>query len=127
MHGDLVLARVVAQTSRGLEGDIEEVLERAHPRVAGVLRKRGRSLWLEPDDTRLRSPILLAPSPLGRDGDAAVVKITRYPDYPRELPEGEIEAVLGVPGDPQVEVAKVLVREDVREEHPEEADAEARA
>ena len=127
MHGDLVLARVVSHTARGLEGEIEKVVERAHKRVAGVLRRRGRALWLEPDDTRIRGPIILAPSSLGRDGDAAVAKITRYPDYPREVPEGEIEAVLGAPGDPNVEVAKVLVREDVREEHPEEAIAEARA
>lgn len=127
MHGDLVLARVVSRTARGFEGTITSVIERAHERIPGVLHRRGRGAWLEPDDTRIRSPILLAPTSLGRDGEAAVARITRYPDFPREAPEGEIEAVLGVPGDPNVEVAKILVREDIREEHPEEAVAEARA
>src|SRR5262249_39630176 len=45
----------------------------------------------------------------------------------RETPEGELEAVLGVPGDPNVEVAKILVREGVEEAHPEGAVEEANA
>lgn len=126
MHGDLVLARVVTRTTRGLEGEVTKILERASVRVAGVLRRRGRSAWLEPDDTRLRGPIVLSKAAMGNDGEAAVAKITRFPNFPGEVPEGEIEAVLGTPGDPNVEVAKILVREDIREEHPEEAVEEAR-
>lgn len=126
MHGDLVLARVVTRTGRGLEGEITKIVERASARVAGVLRRRGRSAWLEPDDTRVRGPIVLLPTSLGRDGDAAVARITRYPDFARETPEGEVEAVLGIPGDPNVEVAKILVREEIREDHPEDAVQEAR-
>lgn len=127
MHGDLVLARVVTRTARGLEGEVTKVLERAHVRVAGVLHRRGKSAWLEPDDTRVRGPIVLGRPSIGRDGDAAVARITRFPNFPRETPEGELEAVLGVPGDPNVEVAKVLVREGIEEEHPKEAVAEAKA
>src|SRR5687768_8466183 len=33
MHGDRVAARVVAQTRRGLEGEVIEVLDRGHKRV----------------------------------------------------------------------------------------------
>lgn len=125
MHGDRVVARIVVRTSRGLEGQIVQIVEHANQRVAGVLRRRGRSVWLEPDDARVRGPIVLAKADGGRDGDAVVATITRFPTVARESPEGELAAVLGVPGDPNVEVAKVLAREDIEEKHPDEVIREA--
>lgn len=126
LHGDRVLVSVVAQSDRGLEGRIEKVVKRRSPRVAGVLRRRGKSAWLEPDDSRLRGPIVLSdPGKQGKDGDAAVVSITRFPDFQDENPEGELVSVLGAPGEPTVEIAKILVREDVRESHSEGALREA--
>ena len=50
LHGDRVFARVVGQTPRGYEGRVVRVVSRRNPRVAGVLRKRGKSVWVEPDD-----------------------------------------------------------------------------
>ena len=126
LHGDRVLVAVVAQSDRGLEGRVEQVVKRRNPRVAGVLRRRGKSAWLEPDDSRLRGPIVLTdPGKLGKEGDAAVVTITRFPDFQDENPEGELVMVLGAPGEPTVEIAKILVREDVREQHSEGALREA--
>jgi ribonuclease R len=135
MHGDRVSVQVTARGAKGAEGTIVRVLERGVTRVAGVLRRRGKSAWLEPDDTRLRGPIPLpagvdASGPegnSGKDGDAAVVTLTRYPDLPDELPEGKLEAILGTPGEIRVEVAKVLVREQIDELHSEAAFTEAAA
>ena len=128
MHGDRVRITVVARTSRGVEGRVEEILQRRNPRVAGVLRRKGKSFWLEPDDTRVRGPIVLeGGSKEGKDGEAAVVAITRFPKFAEENPEGELVAVLGLPGDPKAEVAKILVREQIVEEHPEGAVREAEA
>src|SRR6188508_1767978 len=117
MHGDLVTARLIARSARGSEGEVVRVVQRAAAKVPGVLRRRGKAMWLEPDDSRLRGPIVLHASSTGafvgrdgEDGKAAVARITRFPDMPRETPEGEIEIVLGNPGDPNVEVAKILVR-----------------
>jgi ribonuclease R len=126
LHGDRVLVAVVAQSDRGLEGRIEKIVKRRSPRVAGVLRRRGKSAWLEPDDSRLRGPIVMSdPGKQGKDGDAAVVSITRFPDFQDENPEGELVSVLGPPGEPNVEIAKILVREDVRESHSDGALREA--
>jgi ribonuclease R len=128
MHGDRVRVAVISRTTRGVEGRIEAIVSRRSPRVAGVLRRRGKSAWLEPDDSRIRGPIVLAGGAReGRDGDAAVVEITRFPEFPEETPEGALLAVLGVPGDPNAEVAKILVREQITEEHPEGAVREAEA
>jgi ribonuclease R len=132
MHGDKVRVSVVARGTRGPEGEVVEVLERGAERVAGILRRRGKSAWLEPDDTRLRGPIVLSSSTdrtpegnSGRDGDAAVVTITRWPTMPGENPEGKLDAVLGRPGELSVEVAKVLITEQIPELHSEDATREA--
>src|SRR5690606_28105400 len=126
LHGDRVRVVVVARTARGVEGRIDEVVQRRNPRIAGVLRRRKKSAWLEPDDTRVRGPILVvAGAEQGRDGDAAVVRIARFPMTADENAEAELVAVLGVPGDPNTEVAKILVREQIEEEHPEGAIQEA--
>src|SRR6478736_2535744 len=128
LHGDRVKVTVVNRSSRGAEGRVEYVVARRNPRVAGVLRRRGKSVWLEPDDSRLRGPIVLGNSnKQGEDGDAAVAEITKFPDFPDENPEGELITVLGSPGDPNVEVAKILIREQVTEQHPEGAIREAEA
>ena len=63
----------------------------------------------------------------GEDGAAAVARITRFPEMPRENPEGKLDAVLGAPGDPKVEVAKILIREGIERGAPARRGAEAEA
>src|SRR5262249_23185054 len=113
MHGDRVVVRVVTRSRRGLEGEVVRVVARRRSRIAGTLRRRGKSGWLEPDDSRVRGPIVLQGDPRGDEGEAAVATVTRWPETPDENPEGTLEAVLGAPGDPNVEVAKILVREAI--------------
>jgi ribonuclease R len=128
LHGDRVEVSVVNRSARGVEGRVSRIVKRRNPRVAGVIRKRGRSVWFEPDDSRIRGPIVLeGGAKEAKDGEAAVVKITRFPEFPDENPEGELVSVLGAQGDPNVEVAKILVREQVQEQHPDQAIREAEA
>jgi ribonuclease R len=129
LHGDKVAVSVVTRSRRGLEGEVTRVIERRANKVAGTLRRRGRSAWLEPDDARVRGPIVLHDHEAagGEDGSAAVVTIMRFPELPDENPEGVIDAVLGAPGDPKVEVAKILMREGIVEAHPAAAVGEAEA
>ncbi len=133
LHGDRVLVRVVGRSARGAEGRIVQVLTRSMTRVVGTLRRRGKSAWLEPDDTRIRGPINLTSAVdtageqgnSGRDGQAAVVRITRFPESPDEALEGKLEAVLGTPGELSVEAAKLLIMAQIREVHSDLAIAEA--
>jgi ribonuclease R len=135
MHGDTVIVQVRARTSRGTEGEIVEIKSRAVTRVAGVLRRRGKSAWLEPDDARVRGPIVLTSEMdvvgpegnSGKDGDAAVVILTRWPDSPEENPEGKLEAVLGRPGELRVEQQKILLLAQIDELHSTDAVREAEA
>jgi ribonuclease R len=135
LHGDKVRVRIKSRSARGAEGEIVAILERGIKRVAGTLHRKGKSAWLEPDDTRIRGPIVL-PRAIdtagpegnsGNDGDAVVVAITRWPETPDENPEGRIESVLGRPGELSVEEAKILVLEKIGEPHSEQAVSEAEA
>jgi ribonuclease R len=129
MHGDRVRVRVRSRTARGAEGEIVAVVDRGMKRVAGTLRRKGKSAWLEPDDNRVRGPIVLpraidvvgSEGNSGNDGDAVVVRITRWPELPGENPEGAIETVLGRPGELGVEAAKILVLQGIDEAHSDEA------
>jgi ribonuclease R len=133
MHGDRVRIRVRSRTARGAEGEVVGVVDRGMKRVAGTLRRKGKSAWLEPDDNRVRGPIVLpraidvsgAEGNSGNDGDAVVVRITRWPDLPGENPEGAIDTVLGRPGELGVEAAKILVLQGIDEAHSEQAVREA--
>ena len=129
MHGDRVRVRVRSRTARGAEGEVVSVVDRGMKRVAGTLRRKGKSAWLEPDDNRVRGPIVLpraidvsgSEGNSGNDGDAVVVRITRWPELPGESPEGAIETVLGRPGELGVEAAKILVLQGIDEAHSDEA------
>lgn len=122
LHRDRVRVRVTGRSRKGLEGVVAEVLERRNTRIPGVIQRKRKSAWLEPDDSRLRGPILLS-GDIGdaKDGDAAVVDIIRFPQFADELPEGQIVEILGPQGDPQTEVRKILLREGVSEVHSPEA------
>ncbi len=127
LHGDVVRVRVAARTRRGTEGWVEGIVARGVHRVQGVIRRRGASVWLDPDDARVRGPVVLPGPADAWDGQAAVVRLTRYPQTRDENPEGEVIALLGVPGDPVVEMQKVLIREQIEEAFPPEVEDEAAA
>ncbi len=135
MHGDKVRVRLRSRGPRGAEGEVLRVIERGYKRTAGTLRRKGKSAWVEPDDARVRGPIVLTrdvdlggpEGNSGVDGDAVIVAFTRWPELPGENPEGRIEVVLGRPGALSVETAKILVLERVEEAHSERAVGEAEA
>ena len=63
---------------------------------------------------------------IGRDGDAVVVEITRYPDAARRILEGKLLKVLGDPDDPRTEIEKILACAVIPLEFPDDALAQAK-
>jgi cold shock CspA family protein len=126
MHGDLVSV-TAQQGERGREGVVTGVIARRPPMVPGTLRVRAKGAWLEPDDARIRGPILVDDPQGAQDGTAMVCEITRWPEHAGEAPTGVVRESLGVPGLLSTEVRKVLLREAVDETFPPEAVAEASA
>ena len=114
---------------RGTEGRVSEVLARGRARLTGILRRVGRAVYLEPDDPRIAADygrVGVDGTPIGRDGDAIVVEITRYPDAARRELGGTVLKVLGDPEDPRTEIEKILACAVIPIEFPDEAAAQAR-
>ncbi len=137
MHGDHVIIDIVARGARGPEGHIVQIKARGSQRVSGILRRRGKSAWVELDDPRMKGPVVLTSDidktshegegNSGKDGQVVVVQITRFPETNDENPEGKILAVLGAPGELAVETRKVILIHGIDEVHSAEATAEAEA
>lgn len=137
MHGDHVIVDIVARGARGPEGHIVQVKARGSQRVSGILRRRGKSAWVELDDPRMKGPVVLTSDidkgstegegNSGKDGQVVVVQITRFPETNDENPEGKLLAVLGAPGELSVETSKVILIHGIDEVHSAEAITEAEA
>ena len=115
---------------RGTEGRVTTVLARGRARLTGILRRVGRAVYLEPDDPRIaadygRVGVDAGPVGMGRDGDAVVVEITRYPDAARRELAGRVLKVLGDPEDPRTEIEKILACSMIPIEFPDDAGAQA--
>ncbi len=113
---------------RGTEGRVTEVLARGRARLTGILRRVGRAVYLEPDDPRIAADygrVGIDDAPMGKDGDAVVIEITRYPDAARRELAGKLLKVLGDPEDPRTEIEKILACAIIPIEFPDEAIAQA--
>ncbi len=115
---------------RGTEGRVTEVLARGRARLTGILRRVGRAVYLEPDDPRIAADfgrVHMDDAPTGKDGDAIVVEITRYPDAARRELAAKLLKVLGDPEDPRTEIEKILACAMIPLEFPDDAILQAKA
>jgi ribonuclease R len=115
---------------RGTEGRVTRVLARGRARLTGVLRRVGRAVYLEPDDPRIAADfgrVGIDAAPYGKDGDAVVVEITRYPDAARSELAGKVLKVLGDPEDPRTEIEKILACAVIPLEFPDDVVAQAQS
>lgn len=129
MHGDRVIARVVAENKKGREGFIVSVVTRRKGALGGRIVRERRAIHIEPDDVRIRGPIIVVPDDTlakdAPDGAAVIFEIVRFPESLDELPTGRVTLLLGKPGAPDVEVRKILLLANVEDEHSEDAIREA--
>lgn len=108
----------------GPRGRIIEVTERGRRRVTGLV-VGSRPAWeLEPDDPRLPSRILLESLGDAVVGESVVARITAYPDKLGGELRATVTHRLGDPADPRGEVQKILIMEEIEQEHGPEVLAE---
>jgi ribonuclease R len=126
MHGDRV-AVSVRRGERGFEGVIVAVLSRNLKYVVGPIQHLERGLVIQSQDARLPQEVNLVGSVPGDavPGLAVVAEIVRFREDGGP-PDARVVRVLGVEGSAEVEVAKIKLREGIREEFPESVLAEAR-
>ncbi len=97
MHGDRVLANVTKVDRQGrLEGEVVEVLERAHSHLVGrMVVDRGVG-FVQADQKRITHDIMIPPGEWGdaKDGDYVYIEMTEHPGRSRKA-KGRVLEVLG--------------------------------
>ncbi|MCM1530723.1 MAG: ribonuclease R [Bacteroides sp.] len=124
LHGDHVRVLVFPQRSsmRHIEGQITEVLKRNKQNIVGTVEFEGKYAYLVPDSQNMNVSVMLPSDALhgAKAGQKAVARIVSWPQH-LNSPIGEITAVLGEPGDNNVEMQSILAEFDFPLEYPKEA------
>lgn len=83
MNGDTVTAqRIIEKGERGLgsEAAVHDVTNRAHSSIIGTFRISGANMWVEPDDSLIRTFVHVSDVLCdAADGDKVEIRILRYP------------------------------------------------
>lgn len=108
-HKDTVRVRLVKGHGRRQEGVVEKILERGITTVIGTYQEHRGHGFVIPDDQKIADDIHIARAQAhgAKDGCKAVVLITEYGDRSRK-PEGEIVEILGMQGDPGVDIVSIV-------------------
>ena len=128
LHGDKVRVKI-RPSPKGLDGRVVEILERSLRFVGGQLHISDDEAWLEPDDERLRMPIRIKGKlPAGaRTGQGAIARVLSFPEREGEALEVKVVETFEPEQFVQYEIRRILMRESIAEDFPEDAQAEADA
>ena len=105
-------------------GAVTAVLERVNKDVVGTVHKQGRELWLEPDNKRLPSVLVLAKKGKVGNNEKAAVVITSFGGR-SESPVGRLAETFGRAGTRQAAVDATLYRYDIWPDFPPDVQIEA--
>ena len=136
MNGDVVVVRVdrhrpsykKLRDRRYIVGEVSQVLRRAHRTVVGRFHSDPES-YVVPFDVRLDTDILIREDATmdAREREMVNVEIDRYPDRTTHYASGRVVEVLGMIGDPGVDIEVVIRKHHIPHHFPdvvlEEADA----
>ena len=128
MNGDLVIVRADLHDKHWkkihgrdlIQGEVTRVLRRAHKTIVGRYRHAERP-YVVPFDVRIDTNILVDDDPdlEIRDGEMVNVEIDRYPDR-SSTARGRVVEVLGMIGEPGVDIEVVIRKLGIPHEFPPE-------
>jgi ribonuclease R len=128
-HGDKVVVRVEKHRRRGRpEGRVVRVLERARSEFVGTVHRGKHLLTVSPDDPKFPRDIYV-PADQGadsRDGQKVMVEVLDWGSA-TSGPVGRIAEVLGMPGDPGLDVLIIIKHNGLPTAFPEAVAAAADA
>jgi len=120
LNGDKVRVLLHPKVSgRQTSGEIIEIILRAKMEFVGVLEGGKGFFFLDPQDPKMYVDIFIpgAKAKNAKVGQKALVKITRW-DNRKKNPEGEVLAILGKPGDNNVEMEAIVLDKGLRIDFP---------
>jgi len=137
MNGDLVVVRVDKGNAKRrkvrdreyIDGEVMRVLRRAHRTVVGRFHAAAPEPYVVPFDIRIDTDILIDEDATldARDGEMVNVEIDRYPSRATHFASGRIVEVLGLIGDPGVDIEVVIRKHHIPHKFPDEVEREAEA
>lgn len=102
------------------EGEITEIIERAHTRFVGIIEASFKYAFMVPDSASIPIDFFIPKEKMNgaKDGDKVIVELTDWPQKSKN-PFGTVVEVLGKPGDNEVEMQSILVAHDFPLRFPE--------
>ncbi len=137
MNGDLVVVRVdkhnpkyhTIRQRKLIIGEVSKVLRRAHRTVVGRFHTDPDQPFVTPFDSRLDHDIVIDRDGTmdARDQEMVNVEIDRYPDRTSHIARGRVVEVLGLMGEPGVDIELVIRKFHIPHNFPPEVLAAAEA
>jgi len=111
MDGDLVKVRIYPKKKNDnrLSGEVIEIIERARETFVGIVEVSKNYAFLLPDSNKMHFDIFIPHEKLNgaQNGQKAIARITDWPEKVKN-PFGEVEEVLGFPGENDTEMHSIL-------------------
>lgn len=126
LNGDTVKAILYPKTEKRQTAEVMEIILRAKSGFAGVLEENNGVYFLNPDDTKMYTNILIPSTNLNgaKTGQKVFGKITSWED-PLKNPQGKIIKILGEPGDNNAEMHAIAIEKGFDSELSDEIHKEA--
>lgn len=120
MHQDRVKVRLLKSSYLDkAEGEVVQILKRAHKTIVGRVEKARRVIFVIPDEKRIFHYIFIADDNKMsiKEGDKVLVKITKWP-HKKRGPEGKIVEILGDASTPGIDMISLMHRLNLPREFP---------
>lgn len=130
MNGDMVEAALIQPSVKGRasEGDVIRIIEHANKVIIGTFSASNKFGFVIPDNSRLKQDVFIPGNEINGavTGAKVVAEITQWPEDNLK-PEGRIIEVLGMKGEPGVDILSIMRDHDLDENFPEEVQEAADA
>ncbi len=127
LHGDTVKVYLFAhKKSRGPEGEVVEIIERARDTFVGVVEIYNKYAFFIPESRQMPFDLFIPLEKLhgALNGQKSIARITEWPPYAKN-PFGEIIEILGNQGDNDAEMHAILAEFGLPFKFPPEVEKEA--
>ena len=117
-NNDIVLVRIVDE-KRHYEGKIIKILERNLENITGIYEKNSNFGFVKPIDKSFSTDIYISKNDNlnAKNGDAVLVKITKYPEKDKKT-EGKIIKIITNEFDPLLSLKILLTENNIEKEFP---------
>ena len=109
LHNDVVLVKVRTNGDK-TEGEVIKIVERSKTNIVGTIDIVNKEIaFIKPDDTHYYRDIVVrnAKKFAVKNGDKVVCRVVRF-NSGQKNPEGELTEVLGLNGDPKIEMLAII-------------------